>query len=88
VFALSGDSRRRIINLLADTKQALHIALIGLVHNGKLHQSFLSAFGLFGQDVIFEGVLSFDLTGSRNVESFLGSGIGFHLRHLATIFIV
>ena len=36
---------------------------------------------LFGQDVTLEGVLALDFASSCQLETLLGAGFGFHLRH-------
>ena len=36
---------------------------------------------LLGQDVAFESVLALDFASSGQLETLLGAGFGFHLRH-------
>jgi hypothetical protein len=41
----------------------------------------------FGQDVTFEGVLSFDLSRTSEFESLLRTGSGFHFWHCTVVYI-
>ena len=52
------------------------------MHQSGMGQSSLLDGGLFGEDVALEGVLPFDLTRTGQLEALLGTGFGFHFRHL------
>jgi hypothetical protein len=47
----------------------------------RMRQVSLLLRSLLGQNVTFEGVLSLDLSTSREFETLLGASFGFHLRH-------
>jgi hypothetical protein len=60
----------------------LDTRLIGLVDQCGVRQPELSLVRLLGQDMAFECVLSLDLSGTRQLETLLGTGFGLHFRHL------
>src|SRR5690554_4577232 len=55
---------------------------MGRGYQRSLPQMALALFGLFGQQVGLEGLISANLSCTRHLESFLGSGMGFHLGHV------
>jgi hypothetical protein len=68
---------------LFHSQQQLNVVFVRLVNQAHVGQvSFL--FGrLLRQNVTFKRVFTLDFTGSGKGEPFFGTGISFHLRHLA-----
>jgi len=52
----------------------LYIGCIRFVNHGSVGKIPFPLGGFFRQDVAFESMLPFDLSGARQVEPFLGSG--------------
>ena len=65
----------------SDEKLTLDVGLVRLVDCRGVGQVALLLRTLLGQDVTLEGVLALDFASSRQLETLLGAGFGFHLRH-------
>lgn len=62
-------------------EQALDFGLVGRRNDGRVGQIAFLFGGFLGEDVAFVSVFPLDLSGAGEVETLLGSGVGFHLRH-------
>jgi len=69
------------IKLLLHVKHQLHIADIGGVDGGPVTQVTFPLCTLFGQNMAFVSMFSFNLSCSGKPESFFGAGIGLHFWH-------
>jgi hypothetical protein len=70
-----------MIRGLFQPQQTFYKIGIGLVYNAFLIEVTLTLLGLLGQDVTFERTLEGDLAGAGDLESLLGTRIGFNLWH-------
>ena len=59
----------------------LNVSLVTWMNQSSVRQISLLLRFLFGQNVTFECVLSFDFTCTCQFKSFFSTGIGFYLRH-------
>ena len=66
---------------LAHTEQFAHLACVGTIHETCVLKVAFLLFGLLGQDVTVESVMSFNLTRSGKVEPFFGTGISLNFWH-------
>jgi hypothetical protein len=62
-------------------KHMLYIGFIRFIYQGGIGKVTFPLGGFFRQDVAFECMLPFDLTGACDVKSFLGAGFRFHFWH-------
>jgi hypothetical protein len=69
-------------------KHILHISFVTLMHQARFCEITLSLRFLFGQNVTFERVLSFNFSRSGELEALLGAGYGFHLWHNLYCFVL
>ena len=80
-LSCSGPGLTKTVFGLPTWQQRLHIRHVRFVYGGHDLQTALSLLLLLGEDVILESVLALEFTGSRLLESLLGAGNRFHLRH-------
>ena len=65
----------------SDQQLTLDVGHVRLVDGGCVREVALLLCALLGQDVALESVLALDFASSRQLETLLGAGFGFHLRH-------
>ena len=65
----------------SDQQLTLDVGHVRLVDGGSVREVALLLGPLLGQDVTLEGVLALDFASSRQLETLLGAGFGFHLWH-------
>jgi len=70
-MTLRAESKLTLIELL---EHCFNILQVGSRHFGEVAQVAFPLLGLLGQDVAFESMLPFDLTGSGFCKPFLGTG--------------
>lgn len=77
---LKKDVKKRRVGL-THAEQFAHLACVGTVHETCVLEIALLLFGLLGQNVTVESVVSFDLTRSGKVKPFFGTGISLYFWH-------
>ena len=65
----------------SDQQLTLDVGHVRLVDGGCVRKVALLLGAFFRQDVTLEGVLALDFASSRQLETLLGAGFGFHLWH-------
>lgn len=70
---------------LTEGQQSLYHVEVGLMHQAGSSQMTFSFSGLLGEQVAFERVKSFDLSGSGHLEGLFSTGMGLYFGHLDRI---
>ena len=65
----------------SDQQLTLDVGHVRLVDGGCVREVALLLGAFLGQNVTLEGVLALDFASSCQLETLLGAGFGFHLRH-------
>ena len=65
----------------SDQQLTLDVGHVRLVDGGCVREIALLLLAFLGQNVTFECVLALDFSSSRKLETLLGTGFCFHLRH-------
>ncbi len=70
---------------LTQGQQPFYHVKVGLIHQAGSSQVTFSFRGLLGEQVAFESVKSFDLSGSGHLEGLFRTGMGLYFGHLDQI---